>query len=134
VTAVDGSPSAIEILQKNAVEQGLGIDVRLADLEKGEYKIESESWDLIAICYYLQRDLLEPAKSGVVPGGVLMVIVHISEPGEEPTQFRMRPGELETYLDGWEVLHSYEGTPRDATHARAVAEIVVRKEGAKRVR
>lgn len=133
VTAVDGSPRAIEMVQKNAAEQEIAIDARMADLEKGEYEIQPASWDLIAICYYLQRDLLEPAKRGVVPGGVLLVIVHIAEPGEEPTQFRLRPGELATYFDGWEILHGYEGKPRDSAHARAVAEIVARKAGAESV-
>jgi tellurite methyltransferase len=127
VTAVDGSSSAIEILDKNAAAQGLRIDARVADLEEGEYKIEPASWDFIAICYYLQRDLLEPAKRGVVPRGVLLVIVHIAEPGEKPTQFRLRPGELETHFNGWEILHSYEGKPRDTAHARAVGEIVARR-------
>ena len=125
VTAVDGSPSAIEALAEKA--HGLRVDTHVADLERGEFQIAPSGWDLIAICYYLQRDLLEPAKRGVAPGGVLLVIVHIAEPGEEPTQFRLRPGELETYFTGWEILHSYEGKPRDTAHARAVAEIVARR-------
>ena len=127
VTAVDGSPTAIEILCRSAAEQYLALTALVADLETGKYNIEPASWDLISVCYYLQRDLLKPAKRGVVPGGVLLVIVHITEPGEEPTQFRLRPGELAAYFHGWEILHSYEGTPRDAAHARAVAEIVARK-------
>jgi tellurite methyltransferase len=127
VTAVDGSGTAIEILRQSAVELGLQVDSRVADLQAGEYAIEPASWDLISICYYLQRDLLEPAKLGIVPGGVLMVIVHIGEPGEEPTPIRLRPGELVSYFQGWQILHNYEGKPRDAAHARAVAEIVVRR-------
>src|SRR5690242_19391427 len=59
VTAVDGAPAAIEILRDRAVERGIRVDARVADLEKGGYRIEPASWDLIAICYYLQRDLLE---------------------------------------------------------------------------
>jgi tellurite methyltransferase len=127
VTAVDGSAAAIGILRRRAEAAGVRIDARVADLEKGEFEIEPSSWDLIAICYYLQRDLLQPAKLGVVPGGVLMAIVHIAEPGERPSQFRMRPGELAWGFEGWDILHSYEGKPRDAAHARAVAEIVARR-------
>ncbi len=128
VTAVDGSAKAIEVLRRRAKARAVQIDARVADLERGEYQVQPSGWDLIAICYYLQRDLLEPSKLGVVPGGVLMVIVHIGEPGEEPSRFQMRPGELATYFKGWEILHSYEGTPRDSAHARAVAEIVARRE------
>jgi tellurite methyltransferase len=124
VTAVDAAEAAIEILRHRAAARGVTVDARVADLEKGGFDIGSSSWDLIAICYYLQRNLLEPAKQGVVPGGLLLVIVHITDPGEEPTGHRLRPGELKNYFDGWEVLHHYEGKPRDAAHQRSVAEIV----------
>src|SRR5579859_6861959 len=65
VTAVDGAPAAIEILRQRAAERALQVDARVADLESGEYRIEPSTWDLIAISYYLQRDLFEPAKRGV---------------------------------------------------------------------
>ncbi len=124
---MDGSEAAIQILRQRAADQRVRINACIADLEKGEYPIEPESWDLIAICYYLQRDLFETAKGGVMAGGVLLAIVHIAEPGEEPTQFRLRPGELERYFEGWEIVHYYEGKSRDPAHARAVAEIVARR-------
>jgi SAM-dependent methyltransferase len=127
VTAVDGSQVAIEILRQRAAERGLQIETCVADLEAGAYRIEPSSWDLIAICYYLQRALFEPAKRGVVPGGVVLAIVHIPEPGEEPTRFSAPRGELASYFQGWEILHSYEGQPRDAAHRRSVAEIVARR-------
>jgi SAM-dependent methyltransferase len=124
---VDGAESAIDMLRHRAAENDVVIDARVADLEKGEYRIEPASWDLIAICYYLQRDLIEPAKRGLAPGGVLVCIVHIVEGNEQPTATRMRAGELASCFDGWEILHSYEGKPEDPAHRRAVAEIVVRR-------
>jgi len=127
VTAVDGSPTAIEILRSRASSRGVTVSMKVADLEKFEYQIEPASWNLIAICYYLQRDLFGPAKQGVVPGGIVISIVHITEPGEEPTAHRLRPGELERYFLGWEILHRREGKPNDAAHQRSVAEIVARR-------
>jgi SAM-dependent methyltransferase len=127
VNAVDGSASAIEILRGRASERGVTLATEVADLEKGEYRIEPSSWDLVAACYYLQRNLIEPAKCGVVPGGILVSIVHITEPGEEPTAHRLRPGELERYFLGWVILHRHEGKPNDTAHRRSVAEIVARK-------
>jgi hypothetical protein len=38
----------------------------------------------------------------------------------------LRPGELERYFQGWEILHSREGRPNDTAHQRSVAEIVAR--------
>ena len=127
VTAVDGAPAAIEILQQRAFERGIRVDARIANLERGEYRIEPSTWDLIAISYYLQRDLFEPAKQGVAPRGVLLAIVHIAEPGEAPTYKRLEAGRLESYFQGWEILHSYEGKSKDPAHRRPVAEIVARR-------
>jgi SAM-dependent methyltransferase len=127
VTAVDAASAAIEILQTRANERSLKINAIVADLEKGEFEIEPSRWDLIAICYYLQRNLFEPAKRGIVPGGLLISIVHIMEPGEEESPFRLHPGELEKYFADWEILHCREGKAYDAAHRRAVAEIVARK-------
>lgn len=125
--AVDGAPAAIEILQHRAAVEGVTVEARVADLEKGEYSIEQSAWDLILMSYYLQRDLFEPAKRGVVPGGIVLAIVHTTEPGEEPAYKRLRPGELQRYFDGWEILHHYQGRPADPAHQRAVAEIVARR-------
>jgi SAM-dependent methyltransferase len=127
VTAVDGSAVAIDILRSRASERGLNVKAQVADLEKFEYRIEPAKWNLIAICYYLQRDLFEPAKQGVAPGGILISIVHITETGEKPTAHRLRLGELGRYFQGWEILHYREGRPNDQAHQRAVAEIVARK-------
>jgi tellurite methyltransferase len=127
VTAVDGAPEAIEILQARAAERGLKINAVVADLEKGELKIEPSHWGLIAICYYLQRSLFEPAKRGVAPGGLLISIVHINAPGEEDGPHRLRPGELQKYFAGWEILHRHEGKANDSAHQRPVAEIVARR-------
>ncbi|MGH9739175.1 MAG: class I SAM-dependent methyltransferase [Candidatus Acidiferrales bacterium] len=127
VTAVDGSAAAIEILLERAAARHLALNARVADLERQEFAIEPSAWNLVAMCYYLQRDLFEPAKNGVAPGGILIAIVHITEPGEEPTGHRLRPGELAGYLRDWEVLHCAEGAPHDPVHKRACAEIVARR-------
>jgi len=127
VTAVDAAPAAIEILRARAAERGLKINAVVANLEKGEFEIEPSRWDLVAMCYYLQRNLFEPAKRGVAPGGILISIVHVNEPGEEGGPYRLRPGELEKYFAGWEILHCHEGKANDAAHRRAVAEIVARR-------
>lgn len=119
VTAVDGSPAAIKILRRRAP----AVDARVADLEKHEFVIEPGAWDLIAVCYYLQRDLFEPVKRGLAPGGVAVVIVHLAEPGRQDSRFSAQPGELAGYFQDLRILHSYEGAPGDPEHRRAVAEI-----------
>lgn len=131
VTAVDGAPTAVETLRGRAAERALAIQAVVADLEKHEFRIEPATWDLIAICYYLQRDLFEPAERGVAPGGILIALVHINEPGEADGLYRLRPGELPKYFEGWKILHFHEGRAKDLIHRRAVAEIVAQRVGAR---
>jgi SAM-dependent methyltransferase len=127
VAAADGAQTAIEILRSRALQLGVKIAGVVVDLEIGEFEIQPAHWDLIAICYYLQRNLFDPAKRGVVPGGILISIVHLNEPGEADGPFRLRPGEHEKYFAGWELLHLREGKAIDPAHRRAVSEIVARR-------
>jgi hypothetical protein len=126
VTAVDGSQAAIEILRRRALAGGLTLETRVADLEQGEFAIEPSSWDLILIWLYLQWDLVESAKLGVKPGGMLISSVRMQEPGEQPSARRARPGELETHFEGWEILHYAEKLAVDPGHNHTVAQIAAR--------
>ena len=128
VTAVDGSPIAIDTLLARAAERNLKIDARVADLERHEFAIEPASYDFICDCYYLQRDLFSPMKMGLRPGALLIAIVHLADsdqPHSTPT--RATPGELQTYFQDWEILHYFEGKPNESCHQRPVAELVARK-------
>ncbi len=127
VTAIDGAPIAIEILRQRAAERGIAVEARIADLGKAKFEIEESRWDLIAMCFYLQTSLFEPAKRGVRPGGIVLAIVHVAESGEKPTDHRLRPGELKQYFTNCEILHYREGKSNDVAHTRSVAEIVARR-------
>jgi tellurite methyltransferase len=121
VTAVDGSPTAIELLRQRA--GNLPIATQVADLEASNFTIEPAHYNLIAICYYLERKLFEPAKRGLIPGGILIAITLLAEPGKD-NSFRVQPGELPRYFSDCEILHYLEG--RDQWEHN-VAEIVARK-------
>ena len=121
VTAVDGSPTALEILRNRAT--GLRIETRLADLADPGFSIEPASYDLIAMCYYFERNLIEPCKRGLASGGVMVAIALLIEPGKGHSTFRLQPGELRGCFADWEILHYREGT--DAWE-HSVVEIVAR--------
>ncbi len=125
--AVDGSEVAIAALRSKAEQLGVTVDARVANLARGEFPMEEARWDLVLMCYYLQRDLFDSLKNSVVPGGLALVIVHIVESGGEPTPTRLGRGVLHTYFEGWEILHRYEGESRDPAHHRPVSEIVARR-------
>ena len=126
VTAIDGSPTAIKLLENRAAERGLLITTEVADLKSLDFALPANAFDLVVIAYYLQRDLFAKLEGTLKSSGVVLAIVHTPERGEPPNDKRAAPGELRTLFAGWEILHYYEGASRDPAHRRPVAEIVAR--------
>jgi SAM-dependent methyltransferase len=93
VTAVDGSPIAIDALRARS-EKG-SIDARLADLERGGFAIPENTFDLVLDILYLQRDLIPGLKAAVRPGGHAIVMVLLADPADvEESATRTAKGEL----------------------------------------
>jgi SAM-dependent methyltransferase len=126
VAAVDASSVAVELVRSRARTRGLEIDAHIADLERGEFRIEKESYDLVCVFYYLQRDLFPQIRAGVRDGGAVVAAIHVVD--EDPASrlsnpaFSLEPGELRAEFKGWQVEHYREGRPDD-DHKRASAEI-----------
>jgi len=130
VTAVDGAPAAVEVMRQRAAERGLAVDARVVDLQRSEFVIQPEAYDLICDSYYLQRDLFPKMKAGVRPGGVVISIVHLADADQPRGTARLAyPGELRGFFDSWTVLEYREGDPSEPCHKRPVAEIAARKPG-----
>lgn len=105
VTAVDGSAIAIEHQRERARAKRLAIDIHCADLERGEFAIAAESYDLVLDILYLQRDLIPAIQRGLRPGGLIIATVLVAKSG---TPTRATPGELRALFTGWNVLHDSE--------------------------
>lgn len=130
VTAVDGSSVAIDLLLGGARERNLAIEANVADLEAGEFDVPPQSFHLVLSCYFLQRSLIPLMKSALTPGGLLIMIVHVTDAGEpQGTPTRAYPGELGSFFDGWRILHYREGEPGESAHRHAVSELVAQKPG-----
>ena len=130
VTAVDNSRVGIEIARKRAAEKGVEIDFRPADLEKGEFDIEPNTYDLICDFYYLQRNLFSQMKSGAKAGGIIVSTIHLYDKNGEASPFLLYEGELREYFRDFEILHYRETslTDKDAgEHHRRTAEIIAEK-------
>ena len=131
VTAVDGSRVVIDMVRERARERRLELDARVADLEKHEFDIQADAFDLICDCCYLQRDLFPAMRVGVRRGGIVIAISHLVDPSPEVKpmnpEFLLRSGELREFFAGWDILHDFEGKPVGAPHQRSVAEIVARR-------
>lgn len=129
-TAVDSSSVGIDIAKKRAAEKGVEVDFRTADLEKGRFKIEKNTYDLICDFYYLQRDLFVQMKSGVKVGGIIVSTIHLYDKVVDASPFLLNDGELRDYFRGFLILHYHETaqTDKDAgEHHRRTAEIIARR-------
>ncbi len=107
VVALDGAEEAIRLVPK-------GIDARVFDLETGApLPFADESFDLVAILFYLHRPLFAEAKRVLRRGGMIVAAARTSG------RFGVAPGELRTFFEeDCEVLLDRED---------GVAEIVARR-------
>lgn len=117
VTAVDASPVALRLLRQNA--RGLSIDVHRADLERGEFAIAPERYDLICDFCYLQRSLFPAIREGIRPGGAFAGAMHLSG------TFPLSPGELRAEFAAWKILYYSESAVPG--RSRRTASIIARK-------
>jgi tellurite methyltransferase len=122
VTALDGSPVAIDLLLSRAHPR---IDARLVDLEATGLEIAPETFDLVLSSYYFQRSLIPVMKSALRSGGLLVMIVLLDPLPGTPT--RAYPGELRAFFDGWQILHYGEGELGKPGDRQAFAELVAQK-------
>lgn len=131
VAAVDSSRVGIEIAKTVASVRKVEVDWRIADLERHEFEIETDRYDLICDFYYLRRDLFAQIRAGVRRCGLIVAAIHTVDdaPDAKPMNpaFLLQPGELRAEFRGWEILHDYEGEPSEDGHQRRTAEIVARK-------
>ncbi|HTB19515.1 MAG TPA: methyltransferase domain-containing protein [Bryobacteraceae bacterium] len=126
VTAVDGSPVAIDLLLARAGH--LALDARVVDLETEPFEVEPESYNLILSCYYLQRSLIPVMQSALRAGGLLIMIVRLGgEDQPQGTPTRAYRGELRAFFDDWRILHYREGEAGNPDHPHTVGELVAQK-------
>jgi len=79
---------------------------RVADLEKHEFKIEPDSWDLIVCWLYWQADLLPKIAAGLRTGGIAALC------GKTTGRFATSLTNYRDAFPGWEELVSGANSDR----------------------
>jgi tellurite methyltransferase len=128
VTAVDSSAVALELLQLRAKERNVAVATIEADLERDEFAIEPQVYDLIVVTCYLQRPLFPALRAGVKPGGIIVAVIAMVDDDllVKPMNpaFLLAPGELRAQFSDWDLLHDAESK---RAGKRAMAEIIARR-------
>lgn len=96
VTAVDREPG----------EMRPGVTTIKADLEKHEFRIEPEAWELIICWLYWQEDLLPEIARGVKPGGFVALA------GKTTGRFATSLDRYHAAFPGWEEVASGQDESR----------------------
>jgi tellurite methyltransferase len=122
VTAVDISQTALDRI--SALDPK--IQTVMADLEAGDFTIQPNSWDLICVSFYMQRDIFPALAQGLRTNGFLAAAFPLVDhrDGVRPMreEYLLAPGELRHVFEkDFEVLHYAEPTP--APPKRRTAEL-----------
>ncbi len=106
VMAVDCSAVGLDLGQALAAQEGVEIKTMVADLETDPLPVGP--WSLIACFRYLNRELFEPMKAGLEPGGYFFSVPSIAIIWKmHHALIRLtcwRPGELEETFGSLEIL------------------------------
>lgn len=127
VEAVDISEVGLAKARELADEAGVAITTIVADLS--DYSITPESYDVVVVINYLQRDLIDDLRAALKPGGVVVyetyTVAQLDIPGAHHMrrEYLLEPGELRAMFEGFEILE-YRETADDH---QAVASLVARK-------
>jgi SAM-dependent methyltransferase len=120
---VDISLDAVREARAAAAREGLRLEGWCGDLTR--CALPARAFDLIVVSRYLQRDLFEPLRTALAPGGTVLYetfTTHQRALGRRPTSpdHLLEPGELRSRFDGFELLFYEEVLAPDAM-ARLVA-------------
>jgi len=123
VDAWDRDEQDLEALAAKARARGLSLRTRVVDLER-EPSIPVETFDLVVVFYYLQRNLIPSITQSLRPGGVLvyetfLIDNHLRFNHPRHREFCLEHNELLSLFSGLRVLAYREG--QDARRGREPA-------------
>jgi len=131
VVAMDRDDAKLELGRDISRAEKLEIDWRTVDLESAWPELGV--FDVVLSFNYLDRSHMSRILQAVAPGGVLIMETFLTTQrmfGWGPTNddHLLRPGELKTLVEPFEILHGREVIePVDADRWRAVGGIVAEK-------
>jgi len=120
---VDVTFDAVHDAVAAAAREGLTIRGWCADLTMSPLPVAA--FDLVVVTRYLQRDLFDAIKASVRPGGCVLyetfTVAQLAHgTGPKSPDHLLKPGELKSLFDGWEILF-YEEADGDEAVARLAA-------------
>jgi tellurite methyltransferase len=108
VQAVDISDIAITYIQEQAAKHNLTIDPQKCDLtDLNKLQWPSDSFNLVVITYYLDRELFPTVKRIIAENGYFFMETYFQSPQNNQkisNQYKLRPRELLSEFEDWKIL------------------------------
>jgi len=113
VDALDRDADTIAALQAAALDRGLTVHARVADLESGAPDIPAAAYDVVVVTHYLHRPLFPVLVAALKPGGLLVyeTFTRAQALRGKPSNpaFLLEPGELRRLVQPLEIIAEREG-------------------------
>jgi tellurite methyltransferase len=108
VQAVDISDIAIAYIQEQTAKRKLSIDPQKCDLtDLNKLQWSSDSFNLVVITYYLDRELFPIVKRIIAENGYFFMETYFQSQQDNQTisnQYKLRPQELRSEFEDWKIL------------------------------
>ena len=132
VVFADRSVSALSTVEQRLAEDGLPGRTWEVNLElPGANPFSNQYFSAIIGFRYLHRPLFPALRNAIKPGGLIIyetfTIGNRKFGRPNNADFLLRPNELKTLFQGWEMIDYFEGVLKNPD--RAIAQIVARKPG-----
>ncbi|WP_416840529.1 methyltransferase domain-containing protein [Haloferax sp. DFSO52] len=140
-TAIDIAPNGLDKAERLAADRGVELETRRGDVNELAF---DDRWDVVYSIGTLQyvRPANRPGQfdnfqSATRPGGVHAVWAFVDHPDVAPApdwgdnEHLYNPGELESYYEGWTVLHAddyvFDDDSAGEPHQHACEELILQK-------
>ncbi len=130
VILADWSEEALKQAGDSAASLGVSITLRHIDLEQeNSDPFENAIFSAVLVFRYLHRPLIRSLRKSLRKGGLLMYETFTTEQvtfgrPNNPDHL-LNPGELLSWFQDWEIIHSFEGIKDNP--GKAVAQLICRK-------
>jgi SAM-dependent methyltransferase len=130
VVLEDRSAESLKQAGDTATALGLTVTLRQIDLEQPDSDpFQNEFFSTVLVFRYLHRPLIPAIKRAIRKGGLLVYETFTSEQAQfgkpKNPDHLLKPGELRSWFQDWEIIHSFEGITENPT--KAIAQLICRK-------
>jgi len=130
VVLADRSEESLKQAGDTAASLGLTVTIRQIDLEtENSDPFQNEFFSAVLVFRYLHRPLIPVIKRAIRKGGLLIYETFTIEQAQfgkpKNLDHLLKPGELRSWFQDWEIIHSFEGLTENPR--KAIAQLICRK-------